>query len=142
MHMVTSRVGVGGVVTAGLWDEFYAGLGPRLRLRVAPDLTVDLTPTYRLARSRQALSRGQLDASVMWRDRVGLSVQASAYDQYLYRQPPGGGDGVNEMRRRLALSAGIRLGGLPGRVGILADAAALAGLFALVLITCGSGGCD
>ena len=141
VHGVSRRVGIGAVVSAGLWSELYASLGARLRLGLSPEVTLDLTPTVVIAGDDVEVPDAMLDASVMWRDRIGVSVQAGAITAYTYRPDPPPGDPYTTTRRRLAMSAGIRLGEVPGRIGILADAAALAGLFGVYLLYCG-GGCD
>lgn len=139
---LSRRVGVGAVVAAGLWSELYLSAGARLRIGLAPDLTLDVTPTYILAGADYELSPGLLDVGLMWRNRVGVTVQAGAVNTYSYDPEPPAGDPFTTVRKRLALSAGVRLGEVPGRVGILADAAALAGVYALFLLYCGSSGCD
>lgn len=137
---VRPRIGLGAVVTAGLQDELYLAVGPRIRFHASPVIAVDLTPQYVVAGGRLGNGRSMLDASVMYRDRIGLSVLfGSAWNLRVASTIP---DYTVDEVNRPSLYAGIRLGSKPGRWGMAVDGVALAGLFGLVLLACGNGACD
>jgi len=114
-------VGVGMMATVGILDDLLFALGPRLRLRVATDLAADLTPQLVLAGGRVDAGHLLLDASLMHRDRVGISLQANwtrefvATSTYPFWRDAG---------RRPVVHAGLRLGSKPGRYGMALGAVA------------------
>ena len=135
------RVQVGAVGTIGLWDGFYAAVGPRVRYHATADVAVDLTPQVVLQHSQPGGGKVLLDLGVLYRNQIGISVQLGQFQQTHYG--PNFPDAFDaEVVDRRAVFAGIRLASKPGRLGMLADATALAGLFAFYYIACATSGCD
>jgi len=116
-----SRVGIGVMATVGILDDPLLALGPRLRLRMTRELTADVTPQLVLASGRFDAGHLLLDASLMHRDRVGISLQANwtrefvATSTYPFSRDAG---------RRPVVHAGLRLGSKPGRYGMALGAVA------------------
>lgn len=138
---VASKIDLGAVATLGVWGDFYLAAGPRLRFHASRAVAVDITPQLIVARGSSGSARGMLDAAVMYKDQIGLSVQFTAFDHYVYG-PNFPIDFMTEIQRKPALFAGFRLGNKPGRYGMLADAVALAGVLTLFLLVCSNSGCD
>ncbi|MEO5799750.1 MAG: hypothetical protein ABIZ70_13835 [Gemmatimonadales bacterium] len=138
---VSSRIDLGPIVTVGVWDDLYLAAGPRLRVHASPKVAIDVTPQYVLNRGNQAAGHALIDAAVMYRDQIGLSVQLGSFRQYRFGPSPTGEVEYQEFKRA-GLFGGVRLGGKPGRYGILADAVALASTVALFIIVCSNRGCD
>lgn len=135
---IIPRFGVGVVGTVGIWDDFYFSIGPRLRWFASSTMTVDVTPQYIVNRSQPGSGRGVLDVGVMYRDAIGVSLQVGSFQRYRYNAD----FSETEVFDRTMVMAGLRLGSKPGRWGMLADAVALAGAFALFAAVCGGGGCS
>lgn len=137
-----SRVGLGAVATAGIWNNFYLAAGPRLRVNASPKVAIDLTPSVIIAGSNVDEGHFLLDAAAMYRNKVGFSVQVASFRQFTYAYDAGGAFSSSSSKK-VAVYAGLRLGSTPGLIGIAADALTLVGAFALYAIACGSGsGCD
>lgn len=137
---VTPGFGVGGILTVGVWDDFYLAIGPRLRMRASPKVNVDVTPQVILTRGNAGAGKATIDIAAMYREQIGFAVQVGSFPRYTtVGEFP---DYTLVIDNRPALFAGFKLGSKPGRYGILADAVALASTFALYLAICASNGCD
>jgi hypothetical protein len=137
---IAPRLSLGPVATAGLWSELYLGIGPRISLAASPTITVDVTPSYLISRSGEMGNpRAMLDAAVMYKGKIGLSLQAAGFHQYYFHSDP---YTPPLAERRTILFGGVRFGSKPGRVGIAADLLALTAAIAAYAIVCHGGGCD
>ncbi|MES2305629.1 MAG: hypothetical protein V4558_08980 [Gemmatimonadota bacterium] len=138
---ITPRFDFGPILTVGVWDDFYLAAGPRMRFHASPKVAVDVTPQYILTRSNPGSGHALLDAAVMYRDQIGFAVQMGTFSQYRYGPTPGGEIDYQQFQKE-GVFAGFRMGGKPGRYGILADAVALASTLALFVAVCSNRGCD
>lgn len=138
---VSKALAFGPVATVGVWGDFYLGLGARVRGQLSPKVTLDLTPSYLIARGSSGSGHGMLDAAVMYRDIAGVSLQLASFQQFRYvvDGPDGFGSTVEQ---KPALFVGLRLGSKPGRYGMVADGLAFLGALTLFLIVCSNNGCD
>lgn len=111
---VSNRIGVGAVVQAGVAGDMYTSVGPRVRIQASPHLAIDLTPLIRLSAARPETGRIWLDAGLMYRDLVGVGMTLHVIDQYVsLNEPP-----WSETRQgQPVITAGLRLGSRPGRIG-------------------------
>lgn len=111
---VSARIGVGAVVQGGVSVDMYAAVGPRVRIQAGPDLAIALTPLVRLSSGHPMTGRAWLDAGLMHRDAVGLGLSLHQVDQVvsLDHHPWSG-----VARAQPVVTAGLRLGSRPGRVG-------------------------
>lgn len=139
---VSSKFGVGAVATVGVWDDFYFAAGPRFRFHASPTVAVDVTPQLVIKRGDNTAGRGLLDLAVMYKDQIGMSVQLASFNQYSYGSFDENGFLPSTVESKPALFAGFRLGGKPGRYGMLADGVALVSLISLLIIVCSNNGCD
>jgi hypothetical protein len=140
---VASQLGIGLVATAGLWNGgLMFEVGPRLRWYASPAVAVDVTPAF-VARGRQVPQQGpvMLDAAVLYRNKIGLSVQLTSAPRVRFTYDQAGNPLAN-IANVPTLFAGVRLGSKPGRYGFLLDAVAALGTFVVFLIICSNGGCD
>ena len=138
---VARRIGVGAVATIGIVEESYLGLGARLRWHATSKVAVDITPTYLLFRGDdENPGRGLFDAAVMYRDRVGLSMQLASSTYYSCD----GAESCDMTTKKTSsvLFAGLRLAGKPGRYGIVAEAALVVVAALALVFTCGGDGCS
>jgi hypothetical protein len=86
---LVSRFGLGGVATAGYRNgNPYFLVGVRLRYHATPTIALDLTPGYQVTRPEAAAGAWFIDARLMHRDRVGISVQAAPSLRYDYTVIP------------------------------------------------------
>lgn len=114
---ISPRVGIGAVGQVGVSGDLYSAVGPRLRIHANRDLAVDLTPLVRLSSGGSRTGRAWLDAGLIYRDQVGLGLTFHLVDQAFFVQRPP----WHEVRKgQPIVTAGVRLGSRPGRVGMVA----------------------
>ena len=131
-HKLSSRLAVGITGSAGLLSQSYVAIKPRVRLWVSPAVSLDVAPGVVLTRGPPSLIA---EASIMYRDRIGFSVQGFSNPDYTFE------NGSTVRHNRFDLFAGVRLGSKPGLVGIAGDALAFLVVIGAYLITCRNG-CD
>lgn len=110
---VGARTSAGGVFSLGIQDGVaYLAIGPRLRYHASTTTTIDVTPGVTLARGDELAGPFLLDAAVMHKDKIGLSIQAAAGKRRIWTAL-----GPEKDVSSTSLAAGLRLGGKPGRIG-------------------------
>jgi len=110
---VGARTSAGGVFSLGIQDGVaYLAIGPRLRYHASTTTTLDVTASAMLARGDELAGPLVLDAAVMHKDKIGLSIQAAAGNREIWTVM-----GPVKTVTSTSLAAGLRLGGKPGRIG-------------------------
>lgn len=132
---ITPRLGAGVVIMAVLAEEPFLAVAPRIRLHTSPGTALDLSPGFIVAGDREGTGRLSLDASWMYHDRIGVSVQVDRAVQSIttmYPAPP-------QVVGRTVVRTGLRLGSKPGRTGMIVQAALVGVAWAAFSVACSSG---
>lgn len=132
---ITPRLGAGVVMMTVLADRPFLAVAPRLRIHTSPNTAVDLSPGLIVAGDREGTGRLSLDASWMYRDRIGWSVQIDRVVESIttmYPAPP-------QVVGRSVVRTGLRLGSGPGRTGMIVQAAVVVVALAAFSVGCSSG---
>lgn len=110
---VGARTSLGGVFSLGIQDgNGYLAIGPRIRYHASPVTTVDFTTSVMLTRGDELAGPIVIDAAVMHKDKIGLSIQAATGNRQIWTTM-----GPVKTVTSTSLAAGLRLGGKPGRIG-------------------------
>jgi hypothetical protein len=126
---VGARTSAGGVFSLGIQDGIaYLAIGPRFRYHASTTTTIDVTTSAMLARGDELAGPLVLDAAVMHKDKIGLSIQAAAGNREIWTAL-----GPVKSVGSTSLAAGLRLGGKPGAIGgAAAIVTAVAGVLLLL----------
>lgn len=130
------KFAVGARVEAAAFGGVHVAAGPRVRLWLDRSAAVDLSPGLILI-NRGDASAVTLQASVMYRDLIGLTVQSFQAGQ-ITAQP----DGSFLAQRRRQTYAGVRLGSKLGVAGAAGGALAFLVVLGAFVITCSNSSCD
>jgi hypothetical protein len=136
MKNLSERFALGGTASAHLVDGFKFGIRARGRYWVTPKVSLDLAPGLLVA-GTPGSPRFTMDASLMYRDRIGFTVQSFVLSSATYRQ-----NGTYSVGNRLVMYPAVKLGSKLGIAGAIGDAVALVVAIGAFAIICSNNGCD
>ena len=136
MRNLSPKFALGASASVGLLSHLYLAVKPRARFWINQSTALDVAPGLTLAGGGGPV-RFTADATVMFNDRIGITVQSFVLPVTTYGQ-----NGAVTTRQKLSLYAGLRLASKLGVYGAAADGVALVALIGAFLIACSNNGCD